>query len=94
MDRIGISFKSTLSPEDVRTRFIEPLRMAIEDAHVGIYSNYLRQFDNAGEPPEHLLMFQVRDFQEGLRLLRTTMEKLGAPPGTTLHNLNASDPMY
>jgi hypothetical protein len=93
MDRVGISFKSSLSPDEVRTRYIEPLRAAIEGARAGVYSNYLRQ-DDGSQPVEHLLMFQVHDFQQGLRLLRTTMESLDAPAGATLHNLNVSDPMY
>lgn len=94
MDRVGIAFKSPLSADEVRTRFIEPIRAALEDARAGIYINYLRQFDDGDEPPEHLLMFQVHDFQQGLRLLRTTMEGLGPPTGTSLHNLNPSDAMY
>ena len=94
MDRVGLSFKSALSAEEVHTRFIEPLRTALDHARAGIYSNYLRQFDDGDGPPEHLLVFQVRDFQEGLRLLRTTMQQLDPPPGVCFHNLNSSDPMY
>jgi hypothetical protein len=93
MDRIGVSFQSSLSADEVRTRYIEPLRAAIEGPCMGIYSNYLRQFDE-DEAPEHLIMFQVRDFQEGLRVLRTTLDAIGAPQGMALHNLNTSDPMY
>ena len=94
MDRVGISFRSSLSADDVRQRYIAPLREALEAARAGIYSNYLRQLDENDGPPEHLLVFQIHEFEAGLRLLRTTMETLGPPRGTTLHNLNVSDPMY
>jgi hypothetical protein len=94
MDRIGISFKSPLSGDQVRERFIAPLRAAIERERAGIYSNYLRQLDENDGPPEHLLVFQVRDFQEGLRLLRLELERIGVPGEAHLHNLNPSDPMY
>jgi hypothetical protein len=94
MDRVGISFKSPLSPEEVRERFIVPLRQALESHHAGIYSNYLRQLDPDDGPPEHLLVFHVHDFQEGLRVLRVELERIGVPGEASLHNLNASDPMY
>lgn len=94
MDRVGISFKSPLSSDEVRQRYIDPLRAALEAAHAGIYSNYLRQLDDRGDAPEHLLVFQVHDFQAGLRLLRVELEKIGVPGEAHLHNLNASDPMY
>jgi hypothetical protein len=90
MDRVGVAFQSALTADEVRTRYIAPLHQALEEAR----SNYLRQLDDNDGPPEHLLVFQIHNFEAGLRLLRTTMEKLGPPPGTTLHNLNASDPMY
>jgi hypothetical protein len=96
MERVGIAFKSTLTPDEVFARYIRPLRAALEAAQAGIYSNYLRQVDehDAGEPDEHLLMFQVRDFEQGLHLLRMKLQEVGTPPNTTLHNLAASDPMY
>ena len=95
MDRVGISFKSPLSGDEVRERYIRPLHAALEAAKAGFYSNYLRE---AGEHPdgpcEHLLVFQVFDFERGLRLLRTELEKLDRPAEVHLHNLNPSDPMY
>jgi hypothetical protein len=95
MDRVGISFKSPLTPDEVQTRYIWPLRDALESAHAGIYSNYLRQTDaDPDAPAEHLLVFQVRDFQAGLHLLRMKIEELGAPEGMMLHNLEPSEPMY
>lgn len=94
MDRVGISFKSALSADEIRAQYIEPLRDALESARAGIYSNYLRQADEDAEPAEHLLVFQVRDFQTGLQLLRVTIQGLGAPEGMMLHNLDPSDPMY
>ncbi len=93
MDRIGVSFQSSLSADEVRARYIVPLRAALEQSRLGIYSNYLRQFDE-GETPEHLIVFQVHDFQAGLRALRTTLEALDRPQEIAFHNLNASDPMY
>jgi hypothetical protein len=95
MNRIGISFKSPLSPEEVRERFIQPLREAIEGARAGFYSNYLRQADDDAEAAaEHLLVFQVHDFQAGLRLLRIELEKIGVPGHAHFHNLDPSEPMY
>lgn len=95
MDRVGVSFKSPLKAEEIRARYIEPLRSALESDHAGFYSNYLRQADaNDQAPAEHLLVFQVRDFQTGLRRLRTTLETLDPPEGLAFHNLDPSEPMY
>lgn len=94
MDRVGVSFQSLLSADDVRRQFIEPMRAALENARAGIYTNYLQQRDEGDGPPEHLLMFQVREFEEGLRLLRVTLEQIGVPGVARFHNLNASEPMY
>jgi hypothetical protein len=92
---VGVSFKASLSPDEVRMRYIAPLRDVLEESHAGIYTNYLCQREDDGdEATEYLLMFQIHDFQTGLRLLRITMEKLGPPPGMSLHNLNASEPLY
>jgi hypothetical protein len=94
VDRIGVSFKSSLSPDEVHERYVQPLAAALEEVRAGIYVNYLRQFEEGVDVPEHLLMFQVRDFQHGLRVLRITLEDIGAPEGTAFHNLNPSEPMY
>lgn len=95
MNRIGISFNSPLSPDEVRTRFIQPLRAAIEADYAGFYSNYLRQAEaDPAAPDEHLLIFQVRDFQAGLHLLRMRLEELDPPPNVLFHNLDPSEPMY
>jgi len=95
MDRIGISFRSKLSADEIRERYIRPLRTALEEARGGVYSNYLRQDDPDGDlETEHLIVFLVRDFKEGLRLLRTEFSKLEQPDGVQLHNLNPSDPPY
>ncbi|MBX3425618.1 MAG: hypothetical protein KF688_08065 [Pirellulales bacterium] len=95
MERVGVSFKSSLTGDEVRERYVQPLRAALEAAQAGYYSNYLRQpDDDPDRPSEHLLMFMVRDFQVGLRLLRTELEKLERPGDVQLHNLNPSDPMY
>lgn len=96
MHRVGISFRSELSADDVRQQFINPLRAALEEARGGIYSNYLRQLDD-GEgdgPAEHLLVFQLFDFEEGLRLLRVALEQIGVPGEASFHNLDPSQPMY
>jgi hypothetical protein len=81
MDRVGLSFKSPLSPDEIRTRYVQPLRAAVEGA-------------DPDAPAEHLLIFHVREFQAGLHLLRMTMQELGSPPGMLLHNLDASEPLY
>jgi len=94
MHRIGISFKSSMSPEEVRECYVQPLREAVESARAGFYSNYLRQADEDGPRAEHLLVFQVRDFQAGLRLLRVELEKIGVPGEAHFHNLDPSEPMY
>lgn len=94
MDKVGVSFRSTLSADEVRAKYINPLRAAIRHAKAGIYSNHLRQVDPQASATEHLLVFEVHDFKEGLRLLRTELEKVGVPEGLTLHNLNPSQPGY
>ena len=95
MDRVGISFSSSMTADEVRERYVRPLRAALEAARKGIYTNYLRQADaDSAQPAEHLLMFHVFDFQEGLHLLRVEIEKLGPPAGMMFHNLNPSDPAY
>jgi hypothetical protein len=95
MDRVGVSFKSSLSAEEIRDRYVRPLRAAIEEPHAGIYSNYLRQADaNPDTPAEHLLVFQVLDFKAGLHLLRMKLEEIGPPDNMMFHNLDASEPLY
>ncbi len=95
MDRVGISFKSALSSDEIRARYIQPLREALEKDHAGIYSNYLRQADaDSAEQAEHLLVFQVREFQTALQRLRVTLQSLGQPEGMMFHNLDPIDPMY
>jgi hypothetical protein len=95
MHRIGVSFKSPLSPDEVLTRFIKPLRDRLEAEQGGIYSNYLRQVDPSYDTPdEHLIVFIVHDFQIALRLLRTELQRIGVPGEVTFHNLDPSDPLY
>jgi hypothetical protein len=96
MHRVGISFRSELSADEVRQQFINPLRTVLEEARGGIYSNYLRQLDDGESdgPAEHLLVFQLFDFEEGLRLLRVTLEEIGVPGEASFHNLDPSQPMY
>ena len=95
MNRVGISFQSPLSPDEVVTQFIRPLRDALEAEQLGVYSNYLRQADPGHDAPdEHLIVFLVRDFQAGLRLLRLRLQQLGVPAEATFYNLDPSEPMY
>ncbi len=95
MDRVGVSFKSPLTADEIRQRYIQPLREAIETPRAGIYSNYLRQADaDPAAPAEHLLMFQVLDFEQAIRLLRLALESLGPPHEVRFHNLDPSQPMY
>ncbi len=95
MEKIGLAFRSTLTSDEVREKYIVPLRVALEEAKAGIYSNYLRQVGvDAVAPTEHLLVFEVHDFKKGLRLLRTEIEKLGMPEEMQFQNLNPSSPGY
>lgn len=95
MDRIGISFYSPRTPDEVRESFVRPLRKALEEARGGIFSNYLHQDqEDPEQPAEHLLIFEVADFRQSLRLLRTKLEELGAPWEVAFHNLNPSDLPY
>ena len=95
MDRVGVSFQSELSADDVMEKYIRPLRAAIEMARAGFYSNYLRQADaDPAAPAEHLLMFEAYDFPTALRILRLELQRLGPPGEVRLHNLNPSDPAY
>jgi hypothetical protein len=95
VDKVGISFRSTLSHDEVCQRYVNPLRAALEREAAGIYSNYLRQVDpDAVKPTEHLLVFEVRDFKAGLRCLRLEAERLGMPKDLSFQNLNPSEPGY
>jgi hypothetical protein len=95
VNRIGIAFRSTLTPDEILVQFIRPLRDRLEAEHGGVYSNYLRQVDPSHDAPdEHLIVFLVRDFQAGLRLLRTELQRIGVPGEATFHNLDPSEPMY
>ncbi len=95
MNRIGLAFRSSLAPEKVREAYIAPLLAALKQSQAGIYSNYLRQIDpDSSEPTEHLLVFEVHDFKEGLRLLRVELEKLDLLEGVQFQNLTPSSPGY
>ena len=95
MDKVGISFRSPLTPDEVRETYVKPLRAALKNSSAGIYANYLRQVDpDAIEPIEHLLVFEVHDFKTGLRLLRLELEQLGMLEGMQFQNLNPSLPGY
>jgi hypothetical protein len=95
MDKIGLSFRSTLSPEEVRAMYINPLRAALRHEKAGIYSNHLRQVDpQTVDTFEHLLVFEVNDFEKSLRLLRLELAKVGPPENMQFHNLNPSQPGY
>ncbi len=95
MDKIGISFQSQLSRDEIRDQYIQPLRTALEQSGEGIFSNYLRQADaNLHEPAEHLLVFEVNDFKLGLQRVRTEIQRLDPLKGMLLHNLNSSPPAY
>ncbi|NOY40414.1 MAG: hypothetical protein GXP26_01070 [Planctomycetes bacterium] len=95
MEKIGLAFRSSLTSNEVRDTYIKPLRAALKEHQAGIYSNHLRQVDpDAITPTEHLLVFEVNDFKEGLRLLRVELEKIGFPEATRFQNLNPSSPGY
>lgn len=95
MEKVGISFHSTLSADELNSRFIAPLRAAVQREKAGIYSNHLRHDDpQSADATEHLLIFEVRDFKVGLRVLRVELEKLGSLDDFALHNLNPSQPSY
>jgi hypothetical protein len=95
LDRVGLSFHSTMSPDEVRAEYVGPLRAAIENARSGTYTDYIYTAGaDPTKPAEHLLMFHVRDFEAGLRLLRTALEDLKPMAGAAFHNLNPSEPAY
>jgi len=95
LDKIGLAFRSKLTAEEVQDTYIGPLRMSLQKSKTGFYSNYLRQVDPDGtQPTEHLLVFEVHDFKQGLRLLRTELEKIGPPQEVQFQNLNPSSPGY
>ena len=95
MEKVGVSFYSTLTTEELKAKFIQPLRATIERDHTGIYSNHLRQIDpEESGTVEHLLIFEVHDFKEGLRVLRLELSKLGDLAEFRFHNLNPSEPSY
>ena len=95
MHKVGLSFRSTLSPDEVRTKYINPLRVVLRREKAGIYSNHLRQVDPQSlETTEHLLVFEVHDFEKSLRILRVELNSIGTPEGAQFHNLDPSQPTY
>lgn len=95
MDKIGLAFCSKLTADEVQGTYIGPLRKALQNSKAGFYSNYLHQVDpDDTQPTEHLLVFEVHDFKQGLRLLRTELEKIGLPGIVQFQNLNPSSPGY
>jgi len=95
LHKIGLAFRSKLTSAEVQETFIAPLRVALQESQAGIYSNYLRQVDpDNAQPTEHLLIFEVHDFKQGLRLLRTELEKIGPPQEVQFQNLNPSSSGY
>jgi hypothetical protein len=96
LQRVGVSFRSPLSPSDVRQEVIAPLRAAVESSAAGIYSNYMHQADASPEArdAEHLIVFEVQDFKEGLRVLRVAAQGLPLAVAWQFHNLNPSQPLY
>ena len=95
MHKIGLSFRSTLSPEEVRVKYINPLRAALRREKAGIYSNHLRQVDpQTVDTFEHLLVFEVNEFEKALRLLRVELAAVGPPDAAQFHNLDPSQPSY
>lgn len=95
MHKIGLSFRSTLSPEEVRTKYINPLRSVLRHEKAGIYSNHLRQVDpQSVDTFEHLLVFEATDFEKALRILRLELNTIGPPENAQFHNLNPSQPGY
>ena len=70
MDKVGISFRSPITPDEVLEKYVKPLRTALQKSSAGIYANYLRQVDlDAIEPTEHLLVFEVHGLEAGEVLL-------------------------
>ena len=98
MDSVGVAFKSRLSGDQVRERYVRPLREALEDARAGIYTNYLRLPDGDAwtptQSPTTCWCFWWRDFEAGLRLLRMTLQGLAPADEISLHNLNPSPMPY
>lgn len=95
MHKVGVSFRSDLTADEVREKYIRPLRSAVREEQAGIYSNYLRQVDpDESAGAEHLIVFEIQDFKAGLRLLRLELEKLDLPDEVQLQNLNPSTPGY
>ena len=77
----------------MRHQFIRPVTESIQDGNLGIYSDYLMQ--ELSEQPElaeeehfeHLVVFRVRDFKEGVDHLRRRFEELGAPAETGIFDM-------
>lgn len=84
-----------MTGDDVREKYVRPLRAALQEESAGIYSNYLKQVDpDSPDGTEHLLIFELNDFKAGLRLLRLEMEKIGLPGDVQFQNLSPSKPGY
>ena len=95
MHKVGISFRSLLTADEVSDRYIRPLRTVLKENAAGIYTNYLRQVDPEGNnETEHLIVFELNDFKAGLRLLRVEIERIGLPSDVQFQNLSPSQPGY
>lgn len=95
MHKVGISFRAALTGDEVRGKYVRPLRAKLQEEKAGIYTNYLKQIDpDSANGTEHLLIFELQDFKTGLRLLRLEMERIGLPGEVQFQNLSPSQPGY
>jgi hypothetical protein len=98
MWKIGVSFESTEPLENLKRRVVDPVAVSLQHGGEGIYSNHLQQDTARREDGQavidHLLVFEVLDFKEGIRRVRTLMQEKMDPQAMRFHNLSDCRPIY
>lgn len=98
MWKIGVSFESTEPFEALKRQIVDPVAKSLQNRGEGIYSNHLQQETSrrqVGKPiVDHLLVFEVPDFKDGIRQVRLLMQEKMDPASMRFHNLSDCRPLY
>ena len=100
MHRIGVSLPSARNRAALRDAYIKPVRKLMMENRIGIWSNHMveghgdRVDPTASPLRNHLLMFEVYDFKDGINFLREAFTKLRCPASTQFLDLSNCQPLY
>ena len=100
MYRIGVSLPSARNRTALRDAYIKPVRQLMLENRIGFWSNHMvegsgNRIDPTASPlRQHLLMFEVYDFKDGVNFLREAFSKLRCPPSTQFIDLSNCQPLY